>query len=211
MNAYERVFENTLKIISELEGRLCANTPSDSVFSRSRPFIIAIDGRCASGKTTLAAQLKRAIEERFSTRVNLFHMDDFFLRPEQRTEKRYATPGENVDHERFYSEVLAPLLDDAEFSYRPFDCEKMRLAAPVNVKPAPVAIIEGSYSCHDALYESYGLRVFLSVEPNVQKRRILLRNGEEKLRQFIEKWIPYEEAYFDACAVKARCDIILDG
>ena len=40
--------------------------------------LIAVDGRCASGKTTLAASLER------ETGCNVVHMDDFFLRPEQR-------------------------------------------------------------------------------------------------------------------------------
>ena len=53
--------------------------------------VVAIDGRCGSGKTTLAA----ALQKEFSCAV--FHMDDFFLRPEQRTEERLAQPGGNAD------------------------------------------------------------------------------------------------------------------
>lgn len=66
-------------------------------------WILAIDGNCCAGKSKFAAQLA----ERFSATV--FHMDDFFLRPEQRTAERLAAPGGNVDHERFRAEVLLPL------------------------------------------------------------------------------------------------------
>ena len=44
-----------------------------------RPILVAIDGRCGSGKTTLGEYLKGQFD------CNLFHMDDFFLRMEQRT------------------------------------------------------------------------------------------------------------------------------
>ena len=44
--------------------------------------IVAIDGRCGSGKSTLAARLAREL------RCSVFHMDDFFPRPEQRTAER---------------------------------------------------------------------------------------------------------------------------
>ena len=54
--------------------------------------LVAIDGRCGSGKSTLAA----ALAERMP--VNVFHMDDFYLRPEQRTEERFREPGGNVDY-----------------------------------------------------------------------------------------------------------------
>ena len=63
-------------------------------------FIVAIDGRCASGKTTVATALAGLLN------ANLIHMDDFFLRKEQRTPERLATPGENIDHERFLEEVF---------------------------------------------------------------------------------------------------------
>ena len=43
------------------------------------PLIVAIDGRCGSGKTTLGEYLEQVFD------CNLFRMDDFFLRMEQRT------------------------------------------------------------------------------------------------------------------------------
>ena len=49
-------------------------------------------------------------------------MDDFFLRPEQRTAQRLAQSGGNVDWERFQAEVLIPLRQGISFSYRPYDC-----------------------------------------------------------------------------------------
>ena len=56
----------------------------DELLSRQGRVLVAIDGKCASGKTTLAARLAECYD------CNVFHMDDFFLRPEQRTEERYA-------------------------------------------------------------------------------------------------------------------------
>ena len=61
-----------------------------------RPILVAIDGRCGSGKTTLGEYLKGQLD------CNLFHMDDFFLRMEQRTPDRMKETGGNVDYERFY-------------------------------------------------------------------------------------------------------------
>ena len=53
--------------------------------------IVGIDGFCAAGKTTLADRLSRKFD------CNVFHMDDFFLRPGQRTPERRAEVGGNVD------------------------------------------------------------------------------------------------------------------
>ncbi|MCD8088578.1 MAG: uridine kinase [Oscillospiraceae bacterium] len=170
------------------------------------PAVVAIDGRCAAGKTTLARRLGEALS------CGVVHMDDFFLRPEQRTAQRLAEPGGNVDYERFLTTVLEPLCRGETVSYRPYDCHSGTLRSPVSVKPAPITIVEGSYSCHPALWVHYCCRVFLTVDRAEQQRRICQRNDPEGLRVFQEKWIPLEERYF-ASLVERPLDgaLWLDG
>ncbi len=175
------------------------------------PFLIAIDGRCASGKSTLAEALVPALRDRFGVPVNLFHMDDFFLRPEQRTAQRYLEPGGNVDRERFLEQVLLPLGSGGPFCYRPFDCRSMTLSSPVAVQPAPLAVIEGSYSCHPLLFPHYDLRIFMTISPEKQRERLLARGGEEGLKMFLGRWIPLEERYFGHCGIEAKCDLVLNA
>ena len=83
---------------------------------RSR-VLVAIEGGSASGKTTLGELLQNVYG------CPVFHMDDFFLRPEQRTEARFTQPGGNVDRERFLEEVLIPLREGRPVDYRRFDCK----------------------------------------------------------------------------------------
>lgn len=171
---------------------------------RGERLILALDGPCASGKTTLA----QALRQRFGWSV--IHMDSFFLRPEQRTPERYATPGENIDHERFLAEVLAPLRAGDPVTYRPFDCHAMDFGPPVSLEPTPVTVVEGSYSCHPRLWDFYDLRVFLTVPPERQLTRVAARNGPEGLAAFQARWIPLEEAYFAACHLAQRCEYCLE-
>lgn len=187
--------EQMLKTIQKRIETLC---------ERKDLVLAAIDGRCGSGKSTLAA----ALAERMP--VNVFHMDDFYLRPEQRTEERFQEPGGNVDYERFEQEVMMPLRKGTAFSYRPFDCRTFTLAESVEVVPAVVNIIEGSYSCRPTLYSFYDLRIFLTVDPEEQIRRIRKRNGEEKAKMFQKRWIPLEEQYFAQVPVQERCDMTFD-
>lgn len=167
--------------------------------------VIAIDGRCAAGKSTLAENLCKALH------CNVLHMDDFFLRPEQRMPARLSEPGGNVDRERFLSEALLPLHGDADFSFRRYDCQRQALGEEIRVSIDRPTIVEGSYACHPALRRYYDLTVFLSVAPDEQKRRIARRNGEKGLINFVEKWIPMEERYFSAFDVCARCDMAFDS
>lgn len=172
--------------------------------ARSPRLIVALDGRCAAGKTTLAGELAR----RYGWTV--VHMDHFFLRPGQRTPQRYAAPGENVDHERFLAEVLLPLERGELQSYRPFDCHTLDFGPPVPAAPAPVTVVEGSYACHPDLWDHYGLRVFLTVAGEEQLRRVAERNGPEALTAFRDKWIPLEEAYIAAQDLETRCGCVIE-
>lgn len=170
---------------------------------KSRPFLIAIDGRCASGKTTLSNELSQAIS------CPVIHMDHFFLPPPMRTKQRLSQPGGNVDRERFTSEVLSFLKSGSSFAYRPFECHTCSYGAPITIEASSVVIIEGSYACHPELRQAYDLTVFMSVSPDIQSERIKKRNGKDAAAIFSQKWIPLEEAYFSAFDISNHCDLML--
>ena len=135
----------------------------DELLTQKDMVIVGIAGKCTSGKTTLATKLAEIYD------CNVFHMDDFFLRPEQRTPERFAEVGGNVDYERFKEEILIPLQDGKQFSYRPFDCSTFTLANPVTVIPKQLNIIEGTYSHHPYFGNLYDLKVMLTVTPDLQR------------------------------------------
>ena len=162
----------------------------DTLLEEKNFIIVAIDGKCTSGKTTLASKLAEIYD------CNVFHMDDFFLRPEQRTAERFAQVGGNVDYERFREEVLLPLKSGRAFSYRPFDCSTFTLAAPVAVTPKKLNIIEGTYSHHPYFGDPYDLKILLTVDEKTQRQRILERPPFLHKR-FFEEWIPMENRYFN--------------
>lgn len=177
-------------------------TKAETLLNKKNPVLVAVEGRCASGKTTLASVLQDLAG------WSVFHMDDFFLQPWQRTELRMQTAGGNVDYERFLAEILEPLKKgETEIAYRPYQCRHQKLAEPVYIKAKQVCLMEGSYSCHPALWDFYDLRIFLTVSPQEQKRRILARNGEDGYMPFAKQWIPLEEQYFKAYQIEERCDL----
>lgn len=172
--------------------------------SAGRPFIVAVDGRCASGKTTFANELSAA------SGAAVVHMDDFFLQPFQRTEQRLAAPGENVDWERFKAELILPLTSGKTASFRPFDCHTLGFKDEVSVSPENGVIVEGTYCLNKELCKNYSLSVFLTVSPEIQMKRIIARNGKDGAQVFAEKWIPLEEKYFSAYRLQEKCDYVIN-
>lgn len=170
--------------------------------SKKSPALIAIEGGSASGKTTLSQLLREVYD------CNVFHMDDFFLRPEQRTEARFAQAGGNIDHERFLAEVLLPLSQGMTVQYSAFDCSTFTLRPAVEIAPKGLNIIEGAYSMHPQLAQYYDFSVFLSITPQLQRKRIERRNSPEMAQRFFDTWIPLERTYFEATDPAARCSMI---
>ena len=98
---YPERLRKLLKLIkNHMEGIVKGS--AEAAGASDSPFIIAIDGRAASGKSTLAQQLGELLD------ADVIHMDDFFLPPSLRTKERLSEPGGNVHYERFAEEV--PLL-----------------------------------------------------------------------------------------------------
>lgn len=167
-----------------------------------RPFLIAVDGMCGSGKTTLGNYLAKELN------ASLFHMDDFFLQPHQRTKARLSEPGGNVDYERFKAEVLDHVSDTDGVTFRPFSCKEWRLAEEaITVPYNDIVIVEGSYSHHPYFEDIYDVKIFLEISSEEQKKRIIARDGKDIWPMFEEKWIPLENKYFEEFKVKEKSDM----
>lgn len=176
-----------------------------SLAGTEKAVAVAIDGMAASGKTTLAA----ALAEKYGAPV--VHMDDFFLRPEQRTPERYAQPGGNIDWERFLSEVCPYLATGEGFSYFRFDCHRMCLAQRIVIPPHPLIIVEGTYSLHPKFLSFYTIKAMLTISQEWQAERIQRRNGKDGYRIFAEKWIPLENRYFSEFHAEMSAEFVFNG
>ncbi|MBQ7921624.1 MAG: hypothetical protein IJ325_03485 [Clostridia bacterium] len=186
---YARIFDLLLKI-GELAGT-------------AQRVVIAIDGRCASGKSTMAEQIARIYP------ASVIHMDDFFLPGELRTPERMGETGGNLHRERFLEEVI-PNLQRGSFAYRVFQCSTFTYAdKPRVVEDNKLIICEGSYALHPDFGKYYDIAVFSDIDPEEQLRRIRERDGEFMLKRFRNEWIPMEEKYFTGMGIREKCDYIL--
>ncbi len=188
-NTYARFFELLLRI-----DRVLA--------TETGPILVAIDGPCASGKTTLAALLQTCYD------CSVFHTDDFFLRPDQKTPERLREAGGNMDRERLEAEVLRPLSAGQEVLYRPYSCQTGIISSGSSVPFRQLNLIEGSYALHPALRNYYQIKVVLDITPEHQWSRLKRRESQKSLELFRDRWIPMEQAYAAATDLFSCTDLI---
>ena len=166
--------------------------------------IIAIDGRCASGKTTLAKQLQQELC------CNVIHMDDFYLPLNKRDADWQHIPGKNIDFQSLLN-VFGNIKAQSEYQFSPYSCQKGAYGEVLTFSSNPITIIEGSYSCHPDLYDHYDVRIFLDISSDEQKKRIHIRNGEEGYARFQKIWIPLEETYFQQYDIRNQCGFVINN
>ena len=172
------------------------------LLSGSESVILAIDGRCASGKTTLATKLQDEFQ------CNVIHMDDFYLPIHLREPGWENTPGKNIDFDRL-KEIIKTIPFKKQYQICPYICAAGCYGKPIHYKQNRLTVVEGSYSCHPVLKEYYHYCVFMDISKEHQKNRLLIRNGEEGYTRFNNLWIPLEEQYFKNHSVKEQCDITI--
>ena len=174
----------------------------DRKLAARQKVLLAVEGGAAAGKSTLAQLLNHVYD------CSVAHMDDFFLRPEQRTAQRLEEAGGNVDRERFLQEVLLPLSRGETVRYRRYNCTTGAIEQPKPLSVTPLTVVEGAYSMHPELREHFDLSVFLKVTPELQRERIQRRNSPEMQQRFFAEWIPMERRYFEVLHVEEACDLV---
>ena len=168
------------------------------------PFVIAFDGRSCSGKTTLAERLRHELD------IPVIHTDEFF-RPKDKNGNLIMTAYDgNFDLMRFKCEVVDSIKQQRSFMYGVFDCNLGKIEDYKEIPVSNCYIIEGAYSLNPNLGEYVDFRAFFDVQPNLQRERIINRNGVHGYEKFKKIWLPAEERYFEHYKIYFNCDIVVE-
>ena len=170
----------------------------------TKPLVLALDGRCGSGKTTLA----NALAQQFPASVVL-RTDDFYLPPAQRAQGWEQTPCANMDLTRLRDEALRTAYAGQPVQYRAYSCREGAYQPAQELTAQPLVILEGSYSHHPLLTGYETLRVFVTCAKEEQTRRLQAREGE-RYANFAARWIPLEEGYFARYRIEETADFVVD-
>ena len=175
-----------------------------------RPYLVAVDGRCGSGKTGFSG----IVEQLIPCRMHVAHMDHFYLPPERRGERWTEVPAGNMDLERLRREILLPVRSGKPLTYPPFlpdgpVLDEYGEAIEMDPDDAALILVEGTYSQHPSLSEFYDYKMFLTCEREEQTRRLRAREGSY-YPTFDRVWRTLEERYFSACGTRAAADLTVD-
>jgi uridine kinase len=153
---------------------------------------IGVDGKGATGKTTLAAQIAAALPGSVTV-----HIDDF-ARPEVRGWER----------DRFVRQVLRPLLAGRPGRYQRWDFDRNVGAEWQTVPVGVPVIVEGVSATDERLGVPWDFTIWVEVPYEVRLARALERDGPERMDRWLTDWMPSEDAYEEAQRPQERVDLV---
>lgn len=202
-------------VLQDLAARLAA-------ISIGRPVRIAIDGRSASGKTTLADEL--AVLLRVRGRPVIRTSIDGFHRPRAERYARGRDSAEGYYHDArdldaVTALLLTPLGPGGDRLYRTssFDLET---DAPVEQAPQladadAMVLVDGTFLQRPELRDGWDLVIFVKTSERaaeargVQRDRALLGGEAAARRLYAQRYGPAYDLYVAACAPEATADVLI--
>lgn len=174
---------------------------------RPDPILVALDGRSAAGKSTLAAKVAPFVA------AVVIDGDDFYSGGTAEAWDAMS-PAEKASHcidWRRQRPVLEKLARSEPASWRPYDWEADdgSLAGPVTCDPAPVIILDGAYSARPELADLIHLRVLFDAPTDLRKRRLVQREGKGYRADWNRRWDDAEQWYFAEVMPPDSFDLVI--
>jgi uridine kinase len=190
--------------------------------SREHPTRVAVDGRPASGKTTLADELAVVLRAR-GRQVIRATIDEFLFPRSQRYRRgEYSAEGnyhDSFDFDTLHRVLLDPLGPGGDRRFRPAVRDRATdtpLSPPVTTATADaVLLFDGVFLMRPELIERWDLRILVSVafEETLERARIRDRAEYGSVaaieRRFQHRYRPSQQLYLDTVRPADRADIVV--
>ncbi|MEY5023938.1 MAG: hypothetical protein RL569_851 [Actinomycetota bacterium] len=169
--------------------------------------IVLIDGRAASGKSSLAAALKNQLFKELEQAPRLIHMDDLYP----------GWEGLIAGSHYLNQQILQPLKLGKTSSWQLWDWEKAqrgRSDEPGNgwreFAGGTPLIVEGCGSLSRVSAELADYRVWIETEKQVRQQRWLDRDGE-KFNEFWHIWAAQEDEFYQQEKSMQLADLVIEN
>ena len=188
----------------------------------STPLLIGIDGKDASGKTTVANNLSAAIHNQTEREIIRVSLDDFFQPRAIRTRQENQARGcyeDTFDIQGIVNRLLAPVKTKGTYITKIFD---YKTDTPINFSTKhadsnAIFVVDGVFIQRPEFREYWDYVVLLDVSDEIAIERGSIRdtnrigNIEAARSKYINRYIASQKIYYDECKPQKRADIIIDN
>jgi len=165
------------------------------------PVLIAIEGFGGSGKTTLAEQLKDALQDAY-----IINIDDFIIKAKL-TEPSWDKGA--FDRERLEQQVLIPATTGKDIAYQKLIWLTDTLSEPAIVPRVAYIIVEGISSYHPNIAKYYDYKIWVDTPIELAKERGHARDGSNENAQYWDLWAENDLKYQHKYHPEQNADFVI--
>jgi uridine kinase len=191
-----------IRSLAELVAEIRARSRGAAVF------VVALDGRSGTGKSSLAASLGTDLG------AAVVDCDDFYtggsdadwaVRPPA------ARAAEAIDWRRLRREVVEPLRAGRTATWLPYDWDEGRgpVPRPISLAPARTVVLDGAYTARPELADVVDLPVLLELDHALRRERVSQREGDEFADSWYAVWDAAEDHYFTTIRPRESFAVVL--
>lgn len=162
-------------------------------FDKTKINFFALEGKAASGKTTITNLLEKDDD------VTVIHVDDFF---------DYSDEEIGINSLRIVKEIIHPAIINKPLKFKKYDCTTKTFIDTTIESLNSIVVIEGVFSCNSILEEYYKGIIYLHINEDSQQERLIKRN-RLLYNRFVNEWIPRENNYFKKYNIFKKANIIV--
>lgn len=153
--------------------------------------VIAFDGKCASGKSSVAQLLADELG------ATVIPADDFMDAGNSEI---------GINSKRLIDEVLMKLQPEKPLSYSRYDCTTKKMETIKISKVGNLVILDGAFSANSAIRKYLNLIVYFGISEAEQLAR-LQKRSPDRFEDFQNRWIPRENRYLEKEQIVLLADI----
>lgn len=158
--------------------------------------LVCVDGPAGSGKTTMAAQVRRAVPDGVSCRV--VHLDDLYP----------GWDGLRAGVEHVAETVVGPFAAGRPGRYRRWDWHASAPGPWVDVPLADLLVLEGVGAGSLVFADVVTTLVWVEADDDVRLARGVERDGVASRDDFVA-WMASEAPYLDEQRTRERADLVV--
>lgn len=159
--------------------------------------LICIDGPAGSGKTTLAKNIQKLLNDSY-----VIHMDEIYEGWQNSLNENLIS---NVNNW-----IILPMKNDDPIIYKKFDWHLNLRSESVVINKYKFIILEGVGAASLGIRDKSALNIWIEGRKEILLKRVLDRDGNQ-IEEEMQFWQIKEQEYFSKHDTKKHCDIWIDG
>lgn len=191
----------------------------------SAPYLVAINGKDASGKTVFSDNLASYLKSQTNREIIRISIDDFMneraIRRTPASSEGEACYRYTINFDLFKQYALDPFLPSGSLTYKTkvfdFVSDSVALSEDKHASKDAIVVIDGVFLLKESLLDYWSLKVLLEINDETTIERGAKRDVERigdyatARQRYVDRYVVSQAIYYSEAQPSRQADIVIDN